>query len=315
MSLFRASASTALVERFRLHARSFSWASSFLGDDVNTPIHRLYHFCRTVDDLIDETDDLAASDARVATFAEHIEAGESDIPLVQDFLELSATHGINRQAALYLIKGVRQDGVQTTYETLDDLLHYCYYVGGTVGLMMAPLLGVRNERNYSYAVDLGIGMQLTNIVRDVYEDASRGRVYLPQELMEASPTPEEILRGSMHTRQAVFRAKAALVSYAHTFYRSGGAGIPAIAKEHQIGITIASHVYEAIGWKVVLRPHRYYNRRAYLGAIEKSIVTLGAAGIHHIAQTFGTEKPTYGEPLLHRSHRMLEGLPGLSSVR
>lgn len=299
-----------LQEGFQKKARSFSWASKFLGMDLASPIHRLYHFCRTIDDIMDETDDQEAAEAQLAAIAQDLRAGASDDPLVADFLTLSQRHAINCEAALYLIKGVRQDAHLKRYATMDELFLYCYCVGGTVGLMMSPLLGVTDKAAHAHAVDLGMAMQLTNIVRDVYEDAERGRVYLPEEILGRPISPEEILRGEPHTRRAVHHARTTLVHYAFSLYRSGDLGLRAIAPEHRLGIRVASYLYEAIGWKALDQASSSYEHRTSLSTLEKMHYTATAILWHHMAKLVNA--PRLEQPQLrNRSHAALGCLPGL----
>ena len=145
------------------HGRSFHFASLFLSADHRGRAADLYAFCRQVDDIADE-----AVDKNKAW--DELETIKANLP--------KGTNGTSR-AAYDLVATVQSDLRTVDLQTQDDLIQYAYGVAGTVGLLMCDVLGVHDARAKSYAIDLGIGMQLTNIARDVQADALIGRRYLP----------------------------------------------------------------------------------------------------------------------------------------
>ncbi|MEQ1501692.1 MAG: squalene/phytoene synthase family protein, partial [Myxococcota bacterium] len=153
------------------HARTFSAAAALLAPDTRDEIATLYAFCRTVDDLADDGADRAGLDRVV----DELDGHEPPSPLVAAMLALPVPVSAARQ----LVDGVRSDLGEVRLPDVDALIRYAYQVAGTVGLMVCPLLGVVDPVAWPFAIDLGVGMQLSNIARDVGEDAGRGRVYLP----------------------------------------------------------------------------------------------------------------------------------------
>jgi phytoene synthase len=128
-----------------------------------------------------------------------------------------------------------------------DLVRYCYRAAGTVGLMMCAVLGVRDPRAWRHAVDLGIAMQLTNISRDVLEDAQAGRVYLPAERLSAyGVTPEEVVDGQADAGAISLVVEDVLV-LAEGYYQSGDAGMRFLPTRARWAILVASRLYRGIG--------------------------------------------------------------------
>ena len=185
--------SVAGAEALRQHGRTFHAAHLLLGRRAAEGVHLLYGFCRHVDDLADE---LPLDESRVALAGVRRElSGEIPPSPVAGFRRFLETHPVEPGAAEEFLRGVEQDLDVTRYETEEQLIRYCFRVAGTVGLFMCGLFEVRDRRALPFAIDLGIGMQLTNICRDVLEDAGRGRVYLPASLTDGAVDPAELVAG------------------------------------------------------------------------------------------------------------------------
>ncbi len=170
----------------RAHGRTFFFASQFLPPHRRRAIHAAYAFCRVTDDIVDR----APATGLVAA-AQALDAWEAELdaprhPIAVAFAAVRETYGIPVVAARDLLSGVRMDLTPCTYETWDDLALYCYRVAGTVGLIAAPILGCRDPAALPHAINLGIAMQLTNVLRDVAEDGRMGRLYLPLADLAAS---------------------------------------------------------------------------------------------------------------------------------
>jgi phytoene synthase len=165
----------------------------------------------------------------------------------------------------------------TRYESLQDLLLYCYRVAGTVGLMMAHVMGLRDEAALKHAADLGIAMQLTNIARDIVEDASMGRIYLPSAwLAEAGIPPAEIAAAEQRGRLAVVAAR--LLREAGRYYGSGDAGLWHLSLRSACAVAAARSVYAEIGALLLRRGSRAWDERAYVtGARKIYVIARGAA--------------------------------------
>jgi len=229
------------------HARSFSLASRFLPEQVADEAAVLYAFCRLVDDTADEAPDLLTARTGLAQLDAELEGEAEQRASIRAFHTIAAQRGIPLLAARDLIDGVESDLVAV--RTPDDaaFILYCYQVAGAVGLMMCGVLGVTNRDAWPHAVSLGIGMQITNICRDVLEDAGRDRVYVPQSrLAAAGLSQQDIIDGSVD-RAALSGVVGGLLDLADEHYGYAEAGMHHIPWRARLGILIASRVYRAIG--------------------------------------------------------------------
>jgi phytoene synthase len=232
-------------------ARSFRWASALLSQAQRRRVAALYAFCRTVDDLAD-ADDVRPEDQRdlealfVALAAEP--DGEALWPTSYLwFRELCLECGIDFQVVRELLIGMISDLDIVRIQSDRDLVRYCYRAAGTVGLMMCAVLDVRDPRAWRHAVDLGIAMQLTNISRDVLEDAQACRVYLPaQRLAEFGVTPEDVVQGRADPG-AISLVVEDMLGLAEGYYRSGDAGMRFLPTRARWAILVASRLYRGIG--------------------------------------------------------------------
>ena len=232
-------------------ARSFRWASVFLPAGRRDDAAITYAVCRLVDDLADEADDPQTADVDLEAVVRELMGQDAPRPLIAAYRELLERRGGRVDPVLELIRGVRGDLDPPRFENDRTLIRYCYRVAGTVGLMMCSVLGVDDERAIAHAVDLGVAMQLTNICRDVKEDAQLGRVYLPRaRLLEVGVDPEDLLRGDAD-RAAVSRVVSDLLELAEAYYSSADEGMRYIPWRSRLAILVASRVYRAIGRKLL----------------------------------------------------------------
>lgn len=233
------------------HGRSFRLASFFLPADRRGAAAVIYAFCRAVDDAMDEApsprEGLEALEALEAELREE----RPPRPLVAAFLEICRSRGVPLGAAFELIEGVRSDVGEVLVADDRGLLRYCYRVAGTVGLMMCGVLGVTDPRALAHAVDLGVGMQLTNICRDVAEDARMGRVYLPGDRLQAAGGSHEALLGDGPDPAPVRAVVADLLALAERYYRSADLGMRYIPARSRTAILVAARVYRSIGWRLL----------------------------------------------------------------
>lgn len=234
------------------NSRSFSWASWFLPDDRRDDAAVVYALCRLVDDLADEADGEACAHTQLGLLRQEL-VGERDArPLVAQFLEVAERREMDVRYALELIAGVESDLGKVCLRSDRDLLRYCYRVAGTVGLMMCAVLGVDQRAAHPHAIDLGVAMQLTNICRDVLEDAQMGRVYVPaKRLRAAGVEPGELLAGRAE-RHKVAAVVDDLLALADRYYQSADRGMAYIPARSRLAIVVASRIYRAIGVKLRL---------------------------------------------------------------
>jgi phytoene synthase len=195
-------------ERIMRGSKSFSLAARLFDASTQDDAFALYAWCRTCDDAIDGSElgfrDGAAAQPdpeealrRLTDLISRTRAAyagqPSDDPVFRAFGAVARRRGIPEHYAIELLEGMAMDIRRQRYETIDDLLLYCYRVAGTVGLMMSHIMGLRDETALRHAADLGIAMQLTNIARDVKDDFEAGRVYLPLRwLADAGVAPDQI---------------------------------------------------------------------------------------------------------------------------
>lgn len=266
-------ASETLVEDseqvLRKHARSFRWAAPFLPRDARRDAAVTYAFCRFLDDVVDER----SSDESALRVLDEVEAELCGTrparPLVAAYREIEARRGIPKEAARDLLAGMRSDMNEVQIADDGELDLYCHRVAGVVGLMMAPILGTRAAKAMTHARDLGMAMQLTNICRDVAEDARRHRVYLPADrLLAAGTSPKAVLDASVPP-SAVLTPVRDLLERAEALYQSGRDGLAWLPFRARVAIAIAARLYRAIGLRVLAVGTRSLERRTVVSPLRK----------------------------------------------
>ncbi len=206
-------------------------------------MHAAYAYCRIADDLADRSSDAEAAAQALDDWERQLDAPID--PVAVAFAAARQRYRVPETAARDLLSGVRMDLAPRRYATWDELRRYCYHVAGTVGLMAAPILGCRDESALPHAVDLGIAMQLTNILRDVGEDARRGRLYLPlDELRAFGCDPDAVLRGQPNGRFADLLAFE--ITRARRLYADAWQGLPALSPTGQVTTIAAGQLYATI---------------------------------------------------------------------
>ena len=262
----------------REHGKTFAFASQLLPFPRRQAIHAAYAFCRIADDIVDR-----APATGLAAAARALDAWEAELdapvhPIAVAFAAARAAYGIPVEAARDLIEGVRMDLAPRRYETWDDLRLYCYRVAGTVGLISAPVLGCAHKAKLANAVDLGIAMQLTNILRDVGEDARMGRLYLPlDELAAFGVCPEATLAARPSGR---FRELMQFeIARARGYYDSAREGIPALAPSGQWAALASAHLYGKILTRIEENNYEVFRTRAVVpnGRKLRAMPTVAAA--------------------------------------
>lgn len=291
------------------HGSTFHLAHRLLGAKVGADVELLYGFCRFVDDIVDEQE---APRARqdLDRVRGDLDRGKSDDPEVMGFLRLTREHPIDPQVTSELMAGFEQDLLPGPYETTAELLRYCYRVAGTVGLLMCSLLDIESDEPLPFAVDLGLGMQLTNICRDVREDAERGRVYVPGDLTGGALEPAWVSGRDPGAERRARAGVEALLKVADRYYRSADAGMGFLPRRARFAVLVASRCYEAIGARVTRSAPNRIPGRVFVPGRAKLVYSLGAAG----AWLRGPWGPPSGGGAVHRAdlHAPLKGLPGVN---
>jgi phytoene synthase len=261
-------------------SKSFSTAAKLFDPQTRDAAIFLYGWCRYCDDQVDEagkSGDRDELEGRLKALRESTASAFSLEPQREPvFIALQyivQRYGIPSHYALELIEGMAMDVRRTRYANLRELLLYCYRVAGTVGLMMSHVMGLRDESALKHAADLGIAMQLTNIARDITEDAAMGRIYLPLSwLDEAHLAPEAIAAPANREKLAMIALR--LLREADRYYRSGDAGLWHLSFRSACAVSAARHVYSEIGSLLVKRGGRAWDQRTYVTGSRKLWVVL-----------------------------------------
>jgi phytoene desaturase len=285
--------------------KSFHWARRWMA-----PIHaaratRLYGFCRYVDDLADEG--CADQDEReaLALIAQEFTSGASQNPIVADAIALTRECRIQPAVVLTLIDGITSDLDTVRIADEGALLRYCYQAAGTVGSMMCRVLGCNDPAALRHAVDLGIAMQLTNICRDVAEDAAAGRRYLPASMI-GDLAPQALVNPTLPLRPRLQACIDELLDTADRYYRSGEAGLAYLPLGARCSILVAARLYRAIGTRLRQHGNAYWLGRTVVPRRTKILLTLRALLLtpllpgfwvparHHDAALHGALSPFLG---------------------
>jgi 15-cis-phytoene synthase len=255
-------------QAIRRHSRSFSLAQRLLPAESRDGAAVVYAWCRRADDAVDEVPKAEGTTAlgRLERELDQIYAGipQAD-PLLESFRHVVERCRIPEQYPRELLAGMRMDVEDNVYETLDELYLYCYRVAGTVGLMMCHVMGVGHPRALRHAVHLGIAMQLTNICRDIVEDWTRQRLYLPRSLLgRALPMPGAARAFPAARKQEFARAVERLLLAADRFYASADQGLCYLAPRSRWAVLVARLVYSRIGHVIRARGADVTRGRAYV---------------------------------------------------
>lgn len=250
-------------------SRSFFAASVLLPAGVRDPATVLYAFCRVADDAVDLSDDAPAAIARLGARLDAIFAGRpADNPVDRALAVVVHGHDLPRALFDALLDGLAWDAEGRNYATLSDLIAYSARVAGTVGALMTLLMGCRNPQALARACDLGVAMQMTNIARDVGEDARAGRLYLPLDWLAEAGLPAAGLASTTAYDPRVAGVVRRLLAEAERLYRRSEEGIaalplacrPAIHAARliyaEIGVQLAARAYDSITERTVVPRHR-----------------------------------------------------------
>ncbi len=279
-------------ERIEKGSKSFAAAARLLPREVRASTYMLYAWCRYCDDVIDGQELGFARAPGTGNGEENAKElvdllrrqtvaasrGEPEGPVFEALSRVLAKHDIPNHHPLELIDGFAMDANGRTYETLSDTVHYSYHVAGVVGLMMARVMGVSDIRTLQRAADLGIAFQLTNIARDVMDDAASGRIYLPMNWLAEAGVPASQITEHTH-RAGVARVTDRLLAEADRYYNSAVYGIAALPVRAGMSIAAARAVYRAIGTKVRARGDRAWDERTVISKPYKA-ATLALAPLH-----------------------------------
>jgi phytoene synthase len=311
------------VNSITVGSKSFAAASQLFDPVTRRSAVMLYAWCRHCDDVIDGqeggrdaapvgADEVRARLAGLIEQTHAVYAGvPASVPAFAAFQEVVRRHELRQAYALDHLAGFAMDVEEREYRSLDDLLEYCYHVAGVVGLMMAQVMGVKDDLTLDRACDLGMAFQLTNIARDIVEDAAIGRCYLPMQWLEEMAIDRHRLTDA-EFRPALAMLAARLVDLAEPFYQSAEAGITALPLRSAWAVATASGVYREIGVKVRAAGQAAWDERVSTSKADK--IRLVISGGWRALASRGRNWPPRDPNLWRRPHRPCEVVPDASPV-
>jgi len=250
---------------------SFYYSFLFLAPERRRAITALYAFCREVDDIVDETEDPQIAATKLAWWRNEIAnlfAGKPQHPVARALEPALVPFGITALRLNEIIDGMQMDLSQSRYLDFKGLETYCYHVAGVVGLLAAGIFGYRNPRTLEYAKTLGIAFQLTNIIRDVGDDARRNRIYLPMDELKKFEVPASDILNARYsdnfTRLMQFQAERARACYTAAF-----AALPEEDRREQRAGLIMAAIYRTVLDEVAADGFKVLTQRTSLTPMRK----------------------------------------------
>ena len=237
------------------HAKSFYWASFFLSNDTFDKCSSLYNFCRTLDDIVDDSNSLNVKKEIFSKFKKDFENKNFKNQTIKDMWSVIDSENISKKVVIDLFDGIETDlKEKVLINSKKDLIVYSYRVAGTVGLMMSKILKVKNKEAFKGAIDLGIAMQFTNIARDVCEDKARNRHYVGHD----------------------FSSIQEIVNDSQIFYENSFNSMSNIPVRSRFSVIVARRIYRKIGDYILKQKNiDNYNKagKIYVPIFEKIIQT------------------------------------------
>jgi len=263
----------------RKGSKTFHFASRFMGRELRNSFYAVYAFCRHTDNLIDDNESNPALQRVLigewrSQFLEAYGKGCSEDPILNAFVYTMKKYNIPLRYPLDLIRGVKMDIRKKEYRNFAELRRYCYRVASVVGIMLTYVMGAGSIRKAKkYAVKLGIAMQLTNILRDVGEDARLGRVYFPKdELARFGLTIRDIL--SLRKTSRLIDFLKFQIRRARQYYKEAVKGIAMLHKDVRPVISLAFTLYREILRVIEQNGYEVYHKRAYVTMLRKVLLYL-----------------------------------------
>ena len=263
----------------RRHSKTFSLSSRFLGHHQRRAVWAVYAFCRTADDIVDRStpgpERLAAIDAWEAQLRDAY-IGRATDPVYVAYADAIARFDLPMDAALDLLRGARMDITVSRYASYAALREYCYLVASTVGVLVMPILGTLDAAAHGNGVALGHAMQMTNILRDVGEDARMNRIYLPaDEMARFGYAESDLFAGRVDTRFVALMEFQ--IARARALYREAEPGIERLQPASRYAVRLALNLYRAILDAIEANGYDVFTKRAYVPLSGKIVTALNVA--------------------------------------
>ncbi len=250
---------------------SFYYSFLFLPPEKRRAITALYAFCREVDDVVDECADPQIARTKLAWWRTEIDAlysGQPQHPVSTALVPVVSDFNLPAEQFQEIIDGMEMDLAQTRYLDFKALQLYCYRVASVVGLMAAEIFGYTDRRTLKYAHDLGLAFQLTNIIRDVGEDARRGRIYLPLDELKRFEVPVADIFDARHSER-FRRLMEFQIERAEGFYAQALAALPAVDRRTQRAGLVMAAIYRTLLAEIRRDGSRVLTRRTALTPVRK----------------------------------------------
>ena len=281
-------------------SKSFAAAAKIFNPETRASAYLLYAWCRHCDDVIDgqqlgydqgNTPNHDPSKELIKLRKQTNDALTgilTDDPIFSALQKVISKNNIPKAYPLALLDGFEMDVHRRSYQTIDDTLNYCYHVAGVVGVMMSIIMGAKDDATLDRACDLGLAFQLTNIARDVIEDAQNGRVYLPTAWLRSAglnADPNLLLQES-HREQLVIVVDR-LLKEAEKYYDSSLSGLPKLGFRSAWAIATARIVYRKIGVELIKNGPKAWDTRVSTTKYQKFIALISGLGAAIYAHTIG----------------------------
>lgn len=257
---------------------SFYYAFNLLPEHKREAMTTLYAFCRETDDIVDEND--LSSELKYEALhkwkmeLEKSFSGESSLSLLNNLAKVIKQFKIPIEPFFDLIKGMEMDVQQSRYPTIDDLTKYCYRVAATVGLMSIEIFGYKNISTRKFAINLGLALQLTNILRDIKKDANIGRIYLPQEDLKKFNYSEEELLANVYNNNFV-RLMRFEADRAKDYFAKANKNLDIADKPSMFAARAMQHIYFNLLKKLESKNFNVFAENINVGKAEKAIIAVG----------------------------------------
>lgn len=258
---------------------SFLYSFSLLSKEKNDAINTVYAFCRKTDDIVDNKDKTVEEKfIQISGWRNELRkaftGGESKLPLLNNLNSVVKKFNIPFQPFYELIDGMEMDLNKNRYSTFEELKDYCYKAASTVGLMTIEIFGYKNPETKNFAVNLGIALQLTNIIRDVKADAENGRIYIPSEdLRRFNYSEKDLLEGKYNIE--FVRLMEFECNRAKEFYDEANKNLSKEDKGNMFAARIMEHIYFRLLRKIEKKSYDVFKKKISVSKLKKILITAG----------------------------------------
>ncbi|MCW8825792.1 MAG: presqualene diphosphate synthase HpnD [Gammaproteobacteria bacterium] len=255
---------------------SFRLSFLLLNHERRQAINALYAFCREVDDIVDEAQDAAGARSQLETWRNEIDLLYEDHPthIISCALQPAIkAYQLSKSHFIAIIDGMEMDLDQNRYANFDELYLYCYRAAGVVGLLAAQIFGYTDPKTEKYAEALGIALQLTNILRDVGEDLTRDRIYIPEDELARFGLTETTLTAPEQHAQLIELLEFQQ-NRAESYYHKALSSLPDADSKSQLSGLVMGAIYHALLKQITLESYPVLNKKVRLSKFKKVVATI-----------------------------------------